>query len=199
MSLDFFKKGGEVTIIEINRQLIRDFKATLDEENNGSINVVIGTCENLPFKDEYFDIVYAGGVFHHLPNIKHGIKEAYRVLKKGGKLYADDPNIYNLPNAIARKLFAKDYDPNQWPLSPSKLERIISYYFESYSIKPYYPFFSYLVPFLEGDVGSVKGKEKTLKIPDSVKTLLDRVDEIFENLPLFKNTGAAISTCAIKR
>jgi len=40
--------------------------------------------EFIPFKDETFDIVYGFGILHHLSDIKRGISEATRVLKKGG-------------------------------------------------------------------------------------------------------------------
>jgi SAM-dependent methyltransferase len=45
---------------------------------------VVADMEFLPFKDNTFDIVYGFGILHHLSNIKMGVAEATRVLKKGG-------------------------------------------------------------------------------------------------------------------
>ncbi len=45
---------------------------------------VVADMEFLPFKDNTFDLVYGFGVLHHLSNIRKGVSEATRVLKKGG-------------------------------------------------------------------------------------------------------------------
>jgi len=38
----------------------------------------------IPFADKYFDIVICNHVFEHIPNIKNGLAEIYRVLNYGG-------------------------------------------------------------------------------------------------------------------
>jgi ubiquinone/menaquinone biosynthesis C-methylase UbiE len=43
-----------------------------------------GEAENLPFKDESFDLVLALDLLEHLPDDIKGLSEMYRVLKKGG-------------------------------------------------------------------------------------------------------------------
>ena len=40
---------------------------------------------NLPFKSEKFDFVFCKGVLHHTGNLKKGLDEFYRVIKKGGQ------------------------------------------------------------------------------------------------------------------
>jgi ubiquinone/menaquinone biosynthesis C-methylase UbiE len=45
---------------------------------------IVADMEFLPFRDDTFDIVYGFGILHHLSNIKRGVAEASRVLKKGG-------------------------------------------------------------------------------------------------------------------
>jgi SAM-dependent methyltransferase len=45
---------------------------------------VVADMEFLPFKDRTFNIVYGFGILHHLSDIKKGVSEATRVLKKGG-------------------------------------------------------------------------------------------------------------------
>ena len=201
LSLRFSKEGARVVIMDINRQYMQDFKTYIDAGNSRDISVIIGDAQNLPFKDGYFDVVYAGGVFHHLLHIQFAIREVYRVLNMGGKLYADDPNRFNIPAAIARKLFKEDYDPNERRLTSSELERSVSHYFKDYSIRTFYPFFTYLISFFEEDVNSIvklKVKRNRLKLPNSLKIMLDKIDEKFEKLPLFKNTGALILTMATK-
>jgi SAM-dependent methyltransferase len=52
-------------------------------KNTGGLGVV-ADMEFLPFKGDTFDVVYGFGILHHLRDIKKGVSEAVRVLKKGG-------------------------------------------------------------------------------------------------------------------
>jgi SAM-dependent methyltransferase len=46
--------------------------------------VTEGNAEQLPFADNFFDLVVASGVLHHTPDTSRAIRECYRVLKPGG-------------------------------------------------------------------------------------------------------------------
>lgn len=46
----------------------------------------VAAGENIPFPENSFDIVYSHGVIHHSPDMPRMIKEAYRVLRPGGRL-----------------------------------------------------------------------------------------------------------------
>jgi len=43
-------------------------------------------AEELPFEDNYFDLIYSNGVIHHTPNTAQMVREIYRTLKPGGKV-----------------------------------------------------------------------------------------------------------------
>ena len=45
---------------------------------------VVADMEWLPFRENIFDIIYGFGILHHLNDIKKGVSEATRVLKRGG-------------------------------------------------------------------------------------------------------------------
>ncbi len=47
---------------------------------------IVADMEFLPFKDDIFDVVYGFGILHHLNDIRRGVSEAVRVLKKGGHI-----------------------------------------------------------------------------------------------------------------
>lgn len=52
-------------------------------------------AENLPYKKNYFDMVGAHAVLHHLPYVEKALKEFYRVLKPGGFLIiAGEPSQF---------------------------------------------------------------------------------------------------------
>lgn len=58
---------------------------------------VVANLENLPFKDETFDLVYSAFVLEHTDNYEKVITEAVRVLCKDGNLVLTCPN-YGSPN-----------------------------------------------------------------------------------------------------
>lgn len=45
----------------------------------------VGDCENLPFADNTFDMVYSWGVLHVSPDTPRAVREVCRVLKPGGR------------------------------------------------------------------------------------------------------------------
>lgn len=59
-------------------------------------NFVLGTAESLPFSDESFDTVTAFQLLEHLPQPSAFIKEAYRVLKPGGKIIVSTPFMWGI-------------------------------------------------------------------------------------------------------
>ena len=52
----------------------------------------VGTGENLPFPDAYFDGVFMNEVFEHVTDEKATLREAARVLAQGGRLVLISPN-----------------------------------------------------------------------------------------------------------
>ena len=53
----------------------------------------LGNAQELPYEDETFDIVTCSQSFHHYPDSKKAIQEAYRVLKKGGMYILSDSGV----------------------------------------------------------------------------------------------------------
>ncbi len=65
---------------------------------------MVGNAEAMPYQDSYFDAVYMGEVIEHSWVPKQIMDECYRVLKPGGTLILDCPNVYAL-SRILRFLF----------------------------------------------------------------------------------------------
>ena len=69
------------------------------------------SASSLPFTDEYFDLAVSNFVFHEVNDTKDKrdvIKEALRVLKKGGKFVFQDlflvKHIYGDPNDLIKTI-----------------------------------------------------------------------------------------------
>jgi ubiquinone/menaquinone biosynthesis C-methylase UbiE len=71
--------NGFVVGLDISPQALE-----LARKRNPDAVLCRGEAENLPFKDESFDLVLALDLLEHLPDDIKGLSEMYRVLKKGG-------------------------------------------------------------------------------------------------------------------
>ncbi|GAB4036913.1 methyltransferase domain-containing protein [Spirosoma jeollabukense] len=62
---------------------------------------VVADAYSLPYANNSVDAVYIEAVLEHLEFPEHAVKEIFRVLKKGGKVYADTPfmqGFHGYPN-----------------------------------------------------------------------------------------------------
>jgi ubiquinone/menaquinone biosynthesis C-methylase UbiE len=87
---ELVNRGLTVNGIDISKESIKIAK----DKYPGSI-FFEGDIENTQFKDDSFDIIMFSTVLHHIPDINNVLKESYRILRKGGRIYAFDPNYYN--------------------------------------------------------------------------------------------------------
>jgi predicted SAM-dependent methyltransferase len=69
----------------------------------------------IPFKDNYFDVVYHSHVLEHFPkeNAKYFIKECHRVLKPNGIIRVVLPNLENIVDEYKRLLTCNILYPNE--------------------------------------------------------------------------------------
>lgn len=79
-------KGCEVFGIEANRNAVEIC-------SNSGLNVFHGTLEEAHYPDQFFDVVIMSQVIEHLQSPKKTLKEIYRILKPGGRIYIYCPNV----------------------------------------------------------------------------------------------------------
>lgn len=106
-SIYFAIEGASVTALDISPKMLECVKKLRNKYGvDKKVKIIQSSAENLPFKNDTFDIIFGGNVLHHV-NISKTSKEIFRVLKKGGKAVFIEPLGYNPIIQIYRKL-AKD-------------------------------------------------------------------------------------------
>lgn len=65
-------------------EIARETAAELAKQLNVSLDIRSGSAEDIPFTDNYFDIVIATSVMEHVTDLEKSLREVFRVLKPGG-------------------------------------------------------------------------------------------------------------------
>ena len=86
------RSGATVVGIDLTPELLA--KARERVRDAGNVRLVRGNAEENPFPDGSFDAVYGSSILHHL-NLERALREAYRLLRPGGRLMFSEPNILN--------------------------------------------------------------------------------------------------------
>lgn len=94
--------------------------------NKNYLEAVCSHSESLPFPDEYFERVIMVDALHHVCDYIKTTGELWRVLKKGGRIVIEEPDIRNFSVklvALAEKLaFMRSYF-----ISPPKIAGLFDY------------------------------------------------------------------------
>ncbi|MBL6989636.1 MAG: class I SAM-dependent methyltransferase [Bacteriovoracaceae bacterium] len=78
------------------------------------LDVHCGTLQQAGIKDESFDVVHCAHTLEHIPTPKEMIKELVRVLKPGGFLFIEVPNVYSKQNYMKHLLNKRRLIKNSW-------------------------------------------------------------------------------------
>lgn len=87
LSLKFLDEGCKVIASDVSEKSLELLKKLSNKNKNLSVAMI--TNENLPFKDNEFDITCCYSVLHHVPDYINTVKEMIRVTKPGGFIYID--------------------------------------------------------------------------------------------------------------
>lgn len=77
--------GGEYVGLDCNEDLVKALHLP---------NQVAGDLHDAPFPSESFDVIYAGEVIEHTWTPSAMVRECWRLLRPGGWLVLDTPNLY---------------------------------------------------------------------------------------------------------
>lgn len=182
-----FLPNHEIIGIDISPEMIKKAKKRLKK-------AIVGDAENLLFKDNYFDTIFARGLLHHLNNPKQGVKEINRVLKpKGRVVFFDTLNspISYYPRKIMRS--TKHFSSTHKNFTRQEIENIINPSLKIIKVK-YVGYIGYtLLGFPD-----ILNIYKFFPFKKILTPLLIKTDEILGNTPLINRLALGIIILAEK-
>jgi ubiquinone/menaquinone biosynthesis C-methylase UbiE len=98
--------NAEYTGLDLSEVMLAQCQ-TLLRRNNVSVDLVVGNAVDLPFADNYFDIVTNYGAVNGYSDIKKALAEMSRVTKSGGLILFLDEQMYQGASLIERIYFKK--------------------------------------------------------------------------------------------
>jgi len=94
------RSGAEVVAIDVSPELLEIAKANCSAPN---VQYQLQNAYALSYPEGVFDSVVGSSVLHHL-EVEKALRDAYRVLKRGGKIYFTEPNMLNPQIAIQKNI-----------------------------------------------------------------------------------------------
>lgn len=96
------QKCSNIVFSDLSEGMLAEAKSNIGEFPNVEYKVI--DIQEIPYEDNYFDIVIANCMLYHVPNIDKAVSEVSRVLKKGGHFYASTTGGNGIMETIARIL-----------------------------------------------------------------------------------------------
>jgi len=100
---------------DINPYFFGPFLALAEARGvGGRVSAVLADAQNLPFRDDYADVVVSRGSYHFWPDLRKALAEIYRVLKPGGVAYIGRGFSRNLPLKTAKAIRRRQGKPMRY-------------------------------------------------------------------------------------
>jgi len=101
--LDVFG-AGSVEGFDLDPRLVRRARARLARYGD-RVRTWVGDAIAIGVPDERYDAVFDFGIIHHVPDWRRALAEVHRVLRPGGRFYAEEYLRRLISNPVMRRLF----------------------------------------------------------------------------------------------
>lgn len=145
---EFFLKTAfpqaEILGVDVSHESI----AVANDLHLDNVHFMVLEDAKLPFADNYFDVIYSNGTFHHIEKERHVavFQELYRVLKGNGCIFIFENNPYN--PLMMRAMSKNPFDMGIKALHPRQLKAALASVGFSLSEVSYYFYFPRILKFL---------------------------------------------------
>jgi ubiquinone/menaquinone biosynthesis C-methylase UbiE len=109
------RSGATLRALDLSTHLLEQARARLT--GHAGVSFLCGNAEQMPYAGGSFDAVYGSSVLHHL-DLDRALREAFRVLRPGGRLVFTEPNIVNPQVAV---MFHVDATKRYFGVSPDEM------------------------------------------------------------------------------
>ena len=177
------QKGAKVTAIDISQKRLDWVARLFKDKDINPVTLLRVNGEQLPFRDNSFDIVYTNAVLIHMDKL-NAAQEVYRVLKPGGMAIFVEPLQYHpLVN-----LYRYTFGPKIWRIIASYFSfrdiRNIGQCFDKFDHREFY-LFSFLSFYWEfGNRNLIKFK-KSLSRWEKIDKFLFKIFPFLKRLSWF--------------
>jgi 2-polyprenyl-3-methyl-5-hydroxy-6-metoxy-1,4-benzoquinol methylase len=114
------RRGWTAVGTEVSRPAIRFARQRL------GLRVEMGDLLELSqFRDGQFDVITLFDVIEHLSRPDRYVNRAYRLLRRGGLLYIETPNVRALPRYLVGKRWAIFHSLHRYYFQPRTIERLL--------------------------------------------------------------------------
>ena len=161
----------------------------LAKKRFSKINFIIGDIEKTKLKANSVDIVLFSGVLHHFDDFTKTMKEAYRILKPDGRIFAYDPNKNNPVMWLYRDenspvCSTKGRTDNERLLTIKEIKKVVKK--SGFKKNKIYAISGVTYKYVESNLGKL------------ILPFYNLFEIIFDYLPFSNKYGSFIITCAKK-
>ncbi|MFX0097378.1 MAG: arsenite methyltransferase [Candidatus Hodarchaeota archaeon] len=175
-------ENGKVIGVDMTAEMIDRARENARKDNYKNVEFRLGEIENLPVADNSVDVIISNCVINLAPDKRKVFKEAFRVLKPGGRLMVSDIVLYNqLPDIIKNSVEAYSACISGAMMKDDYLDTIKAAGFRDLKITDERSF-----------------SINCVNIYDPKKDTIDRIDLPQKDVENLQNAGASISIFAIK-
>ncbi len=100
---DETSQKSDITVCDLNQGMLEEGKRRALEKKYSNIKWQQGNAQNLPFNNNQFDVYTIAFGLRNVTDIDLALREAYRVLKPGGKYFCLE--FSKIPNAPLSKVY----------------------------------------------------------------------------------------------